>query len=63
MAEEPQQQPTAEDEQQRWLDGEDRFWKLERRRHGVWKNVAWLIAGIGLAVLLNLLGCPGFLPT
>ena len=48
------------DDPQRWEAGEDRFWKSQKRRHEVWKNVAWLVAGIGLAILLNQLGCSGF---
>jgi len=55
---EPGPPPTGETE--RWIEGEDRFWKNARRRHEIWKNAIWLVAGIALAILLNQLGCSGF---
>jgi len=55
---EPPSPPSPADEQ--WVEHEDRFWKAAGRRGAVLKNVIWLAAGIGLAILLNQLGCSGF---
>jgi len=60
MAEEPNQAPTPAPGDEQWVEHEDRFWKAAGRRGAVLKNVIWLAAGIGLAVLLNQLGCSGF---
>jgi len=50
------EQPSQSDPQG-WVESEERFWKRARRRHEVWKNLLWLVAGIALAILLNQLGC------
>ncbi len=60
MSGDPTDAPPPPGETQRWEASEDRYWKTQQRRHAVWKNVAWLAAGIGLAILLNQLGCSGF---
>jgi hypothetical protein len=57
MSDSADQAPRPPGDTQRWIAGEDRFWKMARRRREIWKNVAWLVAGIGLAILLNQLGC------
>jgi hypothetical protein len=57
MADEPSS-VSPPDEQ--WGQREERFWKSEGRRNAMLKNLIWLAAGVGLAILLNQLGCSGF---
>lgn len=52
--------PPPPGDTERWIEREDRFWKSQKRQHEAWKNLLWLAAGIGLAILLNQLGCAGF---
>jgi len=63
MAEEPSQTPSSGGADQHWEESENRLWKMHRWRREAGKNLVWLLAGVGLVILLNQLGCPGFIPT
>ncbi len=57
MSDDADQPPPPPSDTDRWMESEDRFWKRARLRREVFKNALFLTAGLGLAALLNQLGC------